>query len=72
MFQESWPLELAVRVSEPIDQQQRKRTSSCPVQNIEQSKRLKLTIDTNLQLMLYKALHFSEGPCIENCINILN
>ncbi len=40
----------------------RKRTSSCPVQHIEQSKCIKLNIDTNIHLTLYKALHFWEGP----------
>jgi hypothetical protein len=30
----------------------RKRTSSCPVQHIEQSKCIKLTIDTNIQWAL--------------------
>ncbi len=45
-----------------LDQQQRRKTSSGPVQHIEQSKCIKLTIDTNMQLTLYKALHFSEGP----------
>jgi hypothetical protein len=29
---------------------------------IEQRKCIKLTIGTNIQLTLYKALHFSEGP----------
>jgi hypothetical protein len=45
-----------------LDQQQRKRTSSCQVQQIEQSKCIKITIDTNIQLTLYKkALLFLEG-----------
>jgi hypothetical protein len=43
-----------------IDQQQLKTTSYCPVQHIEQSKCIKITIDTNIQLTQYKALHFSE------------
>jgi hypothetical protein len=41
-------------MSEPVAYQQ-KRTSSCSVQDIEQSKCLKLTIDTNIQLALHKA-----------------
>ncbi len=49
-------------VAHSLDQQESKKTSSCPVQYIEQRKCIKLTIDTNAQLTLYKALHFSEGP----------
>ncbi len=40
----------------------RKRTSFRLVQRIEQSKYIKLTIDTNIHLTLHKALHFSQGP----------
>ena len=49
-------------LSHGLDQTLRKRTSSCPVQRTEQSKCTKLTIDNNIQLTLYKALHYSEGP----------
>jgi hypothetical protein len=34
--------------------------SSCSVQHIEQNKFIKFTIDTNIQVTLYKDLHFSE------------
>jgi hypothetical protein len=30
---------------------------SCPVEHIEQSKCIKLTIETNIQFTMYKALH---------------
>ncbi len=40
----------------------KERTSSCPVQQIKQCKCIKLTLDTNIQLTLYKALHLSERP----------
>ncbi len=48
--------------SNSLHQNLRKRTSSSPVQHIEQSKCIILTVDTNIQLTLYKALHFPEGP----------
>ncbi len=40
----------------------RQKSSFCPVQKIEQSKCIKLTIDTNIEFTLYKALHFSKEP----------
>ncbi len=49
----------------------RKKTTSCPVQHIAQSKCIKLTIDTNIQVTLYKPLHFSEEP-LKSVTNILN
>ncbi len=38
-----------------------KRTSTCPDQHFDQSKYIKLSSDTNIQLRLNNALHFSEG-----------
>jgi hypothetical protein len=38
------------------------RAQFLPIQHIEQSKCIKLIIDTNKQLKLYNASHFLEGP----------
>jgi hypothetical protein len=46
-----------------LNQTLRKRTSFCPFQHIEQSKCIKLTIDTNIHLTLYRRT-------IENCKNV--
>jgi hypothetical protein len=45
-----------------LDQQQKDFAWKNQFLHIEQSKSMKLTIDTNIQLMLYKAIHFTEGP----------